>query len=154
MQLPTWDQVGNWFIGGATTVAFIYVPKLMTLRRQRSTDALLRAQDSALISKSGAEADYFENAIGALTIDRDKWRDTAQQAWDLLRKAESTVARYEGLQQYHERDLQERDRQIERLWKHVLRYAPSSVKEALEDEYERTKPAPLDALPPVKGKRP
>lgn len=151
IQLPSIDTAINWFGGGAFTVLVIYLPRLMALRRQSSRDAAARAQDEALESKSGAERDYFDNVLAdrqELITDRENWKKTANEAWGLLRAAESQVARLMALQESHEKHLLDRDKQIDRLWKLVVRFAPPAVREALEVEYGMTQPGALDALPP------
>lgn len=122
------------------------IPQFMRLRRQHSTDAAARAHNEASESKSDAEKDYFTTAIGTLTIDRDKWVETANQAWSMLRVSESQVSRYAALQELHERQLFDRDRQITRLWKLVIRFAPENLKEVLSTEFASTQTGDLDPL--------
>lgn len=158
MELPSLPSLGSawtWFTGVCTAVLAIYVPQLMKLRRASSRDSAARAHDEAQESRSGAEKEYFETAVKSAEAreksawsERDAWRRTADEAWTLLRKAEATVARHLALQESHERQMLDKDKQIDKLWKLVIRFAPAGVKEALEAEYSQTRPTPLDALPP------
>lgn len=136
MELPGVDAALKWFSGVATAVLVIFVPRLMALRSAASRDAAQRAADGALVSRSHAEAAYFDKALINVTKERDKW-----------------LERFEALGLKYERDIKERDRQIEKLWRRAIRYAPPDVKGRLEAEYEQTRPAPLDGLPPEKGRR-
>ena len=140
-EVPQW--IYNSFGPVAGAVLGFYLPKLMALRRQASSDAAARARDESLESKSYAEKDYFDQAINTLTVDRDKWKDTANEAWSILRKTEAQLARFTALQERHEKEISERDKQIDKLWRLVIKFAPKEMKPVLETEFARTQAGDL-----------
>ena len=144
-----WQQTGQLIGVGAVGLLTGLAPQIMLLRRRASKDRVERIRDDVEESHlDGLRADR-------LIAERDKWEQRAFETRQQLSEALAQVERYKALQENHEALMKLADRQIDRLWKLVLKFAPEGpMKEALEAEFARsTTPGDLESTPGIERRR-